>query len=186
MHPPPPTAEDAELDALVRRWERPLGAFLAQMTSSRALAEDLLQETFLTVWRERDRLPADPGEQRAWLYGIARNRALAALRRRRRGREALARLAHRVGVDGGREDSRVADALAMRDLLVRTLRPQDRSLFVLRHVHGFDASTLARLTGLTPEAVRKRLQRAGERMLAAHACTDHPTKTEDAHARAHA
>ena len=172
------------MEALVRRWERPIGLFLAQMTSSRSLAEDLLQDTFLVAWRERARLPEDPDAQRAWLYGIARHRALAALRRGRRGREALARLARRTS--GIAEDPQTARALAMRDLLVRTLSPEDRSLFVLRHVHGFDATALAELTGMTPSAVRKRLQRAGERMLAAHDRIEMTIERKTAHVRAHA
>ncbi len=56
----------------------------------------------------------------------------------------------------------------MRDLLVRTLRPTDRSLFVLRYVHGFDGAELAQIAGLKPAALRKRLQRASERL--ARAC----------------
>jgi RNA polymerase sigma-70 factor (ECF subfamily) len=180
--------DDERFHALVRRHERAIGAYLAQMTSSRTLAEDLLQETFLTAWRERERIPAGDAA-RAWLFGIARHRALDALRRRRRGRDALARLTHRF--DRAAHAPAVAEALAMRDLLVRTLGPEDRSLFVLRYVHGFDAPQLAELTGLSPEAVRKRLERAGRRLALAHARSTTATSTtteaaDDAHVAAHA
>jgi RNA polymerase sigma-70 factor (ECF subfamily) len=180
--------QDERFRGLVLRHERAIGAYLAQMTSSRALAEDLLQETFLVAWRERERIPAGDAA-RAWLFGIARHRALDALRRRRRGRDALARLMHRF--DRTSHAPAVTEALAMRDLLVRTLGPEDRSLFVLRYVHGFDAPQLAELTGMSAEAVRKRLERAGRRLALAHerfetATTTTTEEPDDAHATAHA
>ena len=156
---------------MVRELERPIGQFLAQMTADRALAADLMQESFLAAWRDRRQMPANPALRRGWLYGIARNRALSALRKRRRGLHAWGRLADRAeaSVLSAEQD----DALAMRDLLVRTLGPEERSLFVLRHVHGFDGPELARLTGLKPDAMRKRLQRAAERMAGAYAAASH-------------
>jgi DNA-directed RNA polymerase specialized sigma24 family protein len=46
------------------------------------------------------------------------------------------------------------------DVLERVLSPDDRSLVTLRYVHGFDATQLAALTGRSPAAIRKRLERA--------------------------
>jgi len=146
-------------------YERPVGRFLAQMVSSHALAEDLLQETFLVALREIDSCPA--GAERAWLYAIARHRALHALRGLRRGRDALARLGAQLDKRSGTRETE-AEALAIRDLLVRTIAPADRSLFVLRYVHGFTAVELADMTGMQADAIRKRLQRAAERMAEAH------------------
>jgi DNA-directed RNA polymerase specialized sigma24 family protein len=53
-----------------------------------------------------------------------------------------------------------SDALATRDLLIAVLAPKDRSLFVLRYVHGFSAQSLAEMSGMRPAAVRKRLERS--------------------------
>jgi RNA polymerase sigma-70 factor (ECF subfamily) len=99
--------------------------------------------------------------QEAWLYGIARNRALAALRRRRRFAGALGRLAGRY--QAAREDE---ELVAVRDLLERHLSPEDRALVLLRYLHDFDANELAEMTGLTAEAVRQRLSRARARLSA--------------------
>jgi len=168
---------DAGFVELVQDFERPIGAFLAQMTSDRSLAADLTQETFLVAWSERSRMPADATQRRAWLYAVARNRALNALRRERRRGLALNRLLSRSGRVGPREAHE--EALAMRDLLVRTLRPADRSLFVLRYVHGFDGPELAQLAGLKPAALRKRLQRASERLARACQLMEQTTAEEE-------
>jgi RNA polymerase sigma-70 factor (ECF subfamily) len=135
--------------------ERRLGQFLVQMVRDRALAEDLLQDTFEAALLGADRLAAadDPG---AWLFGIARRKALGSLRRSSRMRRAVERL----------WDRRAAEirppilAVEFLDVLERSLSPADRSLVILRYAHDLDATRLGRVTGQSPAAVRKRLERA--------------------------
>jgi len=152
-----------EFEAVVEQLERPLGLFVAQMIRSRGLAEDVLQETFLVAWRERARMPAPAEERRAWLYGVARNKALHALRKGRRGKGAFRSTDLSEDASVGQEPN---EAIVMRDLLERELSPSDRSLFVLRYVHGFSAEELAAVSGLRPATVRKRLERASTRLRA--------------------
>jgi RNA polymerase sigma-70 factor (ECF subfamily) len=151
-----------EFEAVVEQLERPLGLFVAQMIRSRGLAEDVLQETFLVAWRERARMPAPAEERRAWLYGVARNKALHALRKGRRADGSLRSTDPFEDASVGRQEPN--EATVMRDLLERELSPSDRSLFVLRYVHGFSAQDLADVSGLRPATVRKRLERASTRL----------------------
>ncbi len=53
-----------------------------RMCSQRALAEDIVQEAFLSLWRTRSRYDRDRGSVRTWVLGIVHNRAIDALRRR--------------------------------------------------------------------------------------------------------
>jgi RNA polymerase sigma-70 factor, ECF subfamily len=53
-----------------------------RMCSQRALAEDVVQEAFLSLWRTRSRYDRDRGSVRTWVLGIVHNRAIDALRRR--------------------------------------------------------------------------------------------------------
>jgi RNA polymerase sigma factor (sigma-70 family) len=148
----------ARFEEIVRDLEVPLGRFVAQMISDAAVAEDVLQETFLLAWRDRARMPVSADERRAWMYGVARHQALNALRKGRRGRRAVdAMVAQEVTRPVVEQES---DALATRDLLIAVLAPKDRSLFVLRYVHGFSAQSLAEMSGMRPAAVRKRLERS--------------------------
>jgi RNA polymerase sigma-70 factor (ECF subfamily) len=142
------------IEVLFAAHERRVGQFLVQMVRDRALAEDLLQETFLDAHRARDRL-ADVVSAEAWLFGIARHRALAALRRSRRAQRAVERLWQRAT---DREES--ASQIELMDALGRALGPDDRALVLLRYVHDIDAPALAQMTGKSPAAIRKRLQRA--------------------------
>ena len=148
-------AASTRIEALFVSNEARLGQFLVQMVRDRALAEDLLQETFAAAYAARDQLDRidDPT---AWLFGIARHRALASLRRTRRMLRAFERLGGQRTPEA--QDSPHIDEIM--DVLERTLSPDDRSLVVLRYVHGFDASQLSALTGRSSAAIRKRLERA--------------------------
>jgi RNA polymerase sigma-70 factor (ECF subfamily) len=53
-----------------------------RMCAQRALAEDVVQEAFLSMWRSRARYDRQRGSVRTWVLGIVHNRAIDALRRR--------------------------------------------------------------------------------------------------------
>jgi RNA polymerase sigma-70 factor (ECF subfamily) len=151
-----------EVEVLFRAHAQELGRYLVAMVRDRALAEDLLQDTFCDALRAQEQLP-QVENKRAWLYGIARHRALRALRRARRFQRAIVRLG------GSRELEQVNDEslVALLDLLERELSPELRALVVLRYAHGFHAAELAEMTGLSAEAVRQRLARGRGRLVAA-------------------
>ena len=138
-----------------------IGRYLVQMVGDRELAADLLQDSFHDALRARAQLSGVRNPE-AWLFGVARNRALRALRRRGRFDRALGRLAHRQPQSG---DS--SEIVAIQDLLARSLSVEDRALVLLRYLHDFSASELAEMTGMTADAVRQRLSRARVRLLAA-------------------
>jgi RNA polymerase sigma factor (sigma-70 family) len=154
---------EVEVEELFRRVERQLARFLAQFVRDRQLAEDLLQDTFHEALRSESGL-FEARNPEAWLFGIARNRALMSLRRRRRFDAALRRLYFRAA-----QPQEEIDVVAVRDLLERTLEPADRSLILLRYLHDFDAVELAEMTGLSADAVRQRLSRARKRLIASAA-----------------
>jgi RNA polymerase sigma-70 factor (ECF subfamily) len=140
-----------------------LGRFLAQLVGDRVVAEDLLQDTFHDALRHRGALGSVENPE-AWLFGIARHRALVSFRSRRRLLRAVERLAQRARTQAVAEDLEV---VAVRDLLERHLKPEERALLILRYLHGYDARELSVITGLSPEAVRQRLSRARARLLRA-------------------
>src|SRR2546430_3083385 len=67
---------------LLERHEREIFAYVLRLTGSRADADDLYQETFLAAFRAWP--PPRAGNERAWLYKIATNKAIDQVRRARR------------------------------------------------------------------------------------------------------
>jgi RNA polymerase sigma factor (sigma-70 family) len=148
----PQRVTDAE--SLFRLHEQALARFLFGIVGEVELAEDLLQETFLAACRWPDRVEAAVTPE-AWLFGVARHLAMTALRKRYRFRSALRRARSRE-VAPAPVTSSARDALN----LLADLSPDDRALVLLRYWYGFHAPEIAQITGRTPAAVRKRLERS--------------------------
>lgn len=145
---------------VVRRYQRPLGAYLRRMLDDPELAEDTLQETFLELYRELDRdkpAPVLPG----WLYRAATNNALDAVRRRKfriKLRDLVIR-AQPAARDPGTE---AVDRMAVRAALHR-LEPGDRVCVLLSAQMGLDYHAIAGVLGIGEAAARQRVTRAKAR-----------------------
>ncbi len=59
-----------------RQHARRLQAFLWHVTGDPGAAEDVMQDTFTQIWRQPNGFQPDRGSLRAYLYGIARKRAV--------------------------------------------------------------------------------------------------------------
>ena len=135
---------------LLERHEREIFAYVLRLTGSRADADDLYQETFLAAFRAWP--PPRAGNERAWLYKIATNKAIDQVRRSRR----LVPLA----------DLRLAaperDGVTLSDLAtaVRTLPTGQRAAFVLRKVEGRSYAEVANTLGCSEVAARSRVAEA--------------------------
>jgi RNA polymerase sigma-70 factor (ECF subfamily) len=127
-------------------------AYAARRALSDAVADDVVSDVFLVVWRRLDDVPDRPVP---WLLSIAR-RALANRRRSERRAAALSdRLAslRRPVAASPETGDRLLDALA-------TLPERDRELLMLVAWEGLEPSEIARLLGVRPGTVAVRLHRA--------------------------
>lgn len=75
--------DEAAFTSLYRQWQAPIYRFALRMTGREALAEDVVQETFLTVVNGAPGYEAGRGSFRGWLFGVARNQVLRRLRSER-------------------------------------------------------------------------------------------------------
>lgn len=74
--------DSAALEALYDRHASTVLGLALKIVADRALAEDLLQETFWRVWKSADTFQPQRGSFTSWLFRIARNLAIDAYRRR--------------------------------------------------------------------------------------------------------
>ncbi|GAB3691361.1 RNA polymerase sigma factor [Angustibacter aerolatus] len=126
-------------------------------------AEDVLQRTFLDVWRTADRY--DPSRSlSAWVFTIARRRAVDDLRRRRPAVVAVDTLRDLVGDDGQQLAEQFAWAADVRTALSRLPDVQRRTL-ELAYFEDCTQSEIARRTGVPLGTVKARMAR-GSRTLA--------------------
>ena len=74
--------DSAALEALYDRHASTVLGLAVRIVDDRALAEDILQETFWRVWKSADTFQPQRGSFTSWLFRIARNLAIDAYRRR--------------------------------------------------------------------------------------------------------
>ncbi|MGB6431157.1 MAG: sigma-70 family RNA polymerase sigma factor [Candidatus Acidiferrales bacterium] len=76
--------DEEAFSLLYRQHQARLYRFAYQMSASHSIAEETIQETFLTLIRQPERFDPARGSVSAFLFGIARNHVLRALERDRR------------------------------------------------------------------------------------------------------
>lgn len=155
--------DHAAFATLMRRYESRIQRYLRQMVGEAELAGDLTQETFLAAYRALARWqpPPETAPQTSdplspWLYRIATNRALSALRS-----QAVSR--RTSPAPASEEIASVEDAAVGRALLraaLETLDEDDAACLVLHYVAGERYGEIAARLNLSSEAVRKRVGRA--------------------------
>ena len=151
------------IDELYERFRRPAFALARRILADDSLAEDVLQEVFLSVWRDPSAYERGKGSVAAWLLAVVHHKAVDAVRREesQRRRQALA------------EDEMVLEEpVAARDVeddvwtravsqQVRTalgeLSPPQREALTLAYYGGYTQREVAALTGAPLGTVKTRM-----------------------------
>jgi RNA polymerase sigma-70 factor (ECF subfamily) len=146
-----------EFERLYEEHAQPLLGFLVYRTGNRALAEDILADTFERVLRARRRFDPRKASEKTWLYSIALN----CLRDSARRRGAESRAIERAVVPAG--ESQPLDAVEDRDSLARAmerLSDEERESIALRFGADLTVPEIARLTNEKLTTVEGRVYRA--------------------------
>jgi RNA polymerase sigma-70 factor (ECF subfamily) len=140
--------------------------FIYRYVQSEEEAEDLVHDVFLRVWRGRDRVPLD-GELRAYLYTLARNRALDHLRHQRivdrwRSPDAAPALVEQALVVPPEGEERVAadEIIAAIRCAIGALPPRQRDVLLLRWQRQATCDEIAQILDISPKTVEIHMSRA--------------------------
>jgi RNA polymerase sigma-70 factor (ECF subfamily) len=156
---------DAEAYAgLVERYQGPLIAFLFQMIRDREAARELAQETFLKAYVSiREYETRNQAAFSTWLFAIARNGCIDAMRKRRRGFEAI-REDHPAMRTEADQPGYVRDGRFRKELEngLTQLSVKHRMAFELTLVQGFTYEEAAGIMKSNVGTIRSRVNRARE------------------------
>lgn len=126
----------------------------------RALAEEVVHDAFVQIWRRAASFDATRGGGRTWIYAIVRHRAISILRDEKR----VELEADSDQAVETREESsddivaRLADASSLRRCLER-IEERARKLIVLTYVHGLSHTELAAREGVPLGTVKSWIRR---------------------------
>src|SRR5256884_2000831 len=162
---------ETSFEELVRRYQRPIAAYVYRMVGDYDSALDLTQEVFIKVYNSLARYRSE-FKFSTWIYKIAHNAAIDHLRRHAVRGQALV-----AGEDCERrevalkslrltpeQESEKKERCSEIEAVVQTLPAGYRELIVLRHSHDLSYDEIAEVTGLPLGTVKNRLFRAREAM----------------------
>lgn len=158
--------EQRALSELYDRYSRPVYSTGMRLLGDASLAEELVQDVFLRVWRRAETFEPSKGSFSTWLYGISRNRAFDLHRRQKvrpvsSGPDALERepeastpdLDPQARVDGWD----LARSLSL-------LPAQHREILTMAYYRGLTQTEISSHTGLPLGTVKTRVTAALKRL----------------------
>lgn len=139
------------VEELYATYRDDLFRYLCSLTHDPAQAEDLLSETFLQALQSAGSFRGQSSEK-TWLFGIARNLWLRALRRRR----PTVPLEDLAGLSAGEEPADAAAARMLRDRIRTLLAQKDERTrtIVMQRMQGVPFETIARALGISAGSAR--------------------------------
>jgi len=162
---------EGSFEELVRRYQRPISAYVYRMVGNYESALDLTQEIFIKVYNSLERYRSE-FKFSTWIYKIAHNAAVDHLRRTSTREQSLV-----VGSEGDQfdlpieskrlspeQESEQRERRVEIETVVRALPANYRELIVLRHSQDLSYEEIVDVTGLPLGTVKNRLFRAREMM----------------------
>ena len=138
--------------------------FVMRLTGKSSIAEDIVSDVFLDIWRGAAEFSGRSNVS-TWLLGIARNKALSALRRRT---ETVLDYDAAVALVDDMDDPEVVADRASRGAIVRRcltrLPPPLREIVDLIYYHEKTVAEVAEIVGIPPGTVKTRMFHARSRL----------------------
>ncbi|MBA2619998.1 MAG: sigma-70 family RNA polymerase sigma factor [Acidobacteria bacterium] len=160
-------------EELVRRYQRPITAYVYRMLNNYDASLDVTQEVFIKVYNSLERYSSDY-KFSTWLYRIAHNAAIDSMRKNSGYRQSL----ETENPDGSgsyqlqiespnpspEQERELTEWRAEIESVVKCLPTVYRELILLRHAQDLSYDEIAEITNLPLGTVKNRLFRAREMM----------------------
>lgn len=151
--------DEKAFESLYRANGGRLCAYLRQIVPGAQLAEDLMQETFTSVWQSPNGFHPERGSLRSYLFGMARRRAADWWRSHSHDRKGF------QSAQDGQEDT-AGSAASFSDVAdsFSRLPEEQQSILWLREIEGQSYAELAQILAIPAGTVKSRLFAAREEL----------------------
>lgn len=154
------TGDIAAFKSVLRHYQPILLHFIQTFTKSRERAEEIVQDIFLQIWQARDSL-AEINNLQHFLYVVAKNRALNAIRGQMREKVRLEKFVQLQATQAASTQGTEEDwQLNLLEKTIRQLPPQQQKVWLLVRKQGLSYGAAAKELQLSKETVKKYLQYA--------------------------
>ncbi|WP_295121381.1 RNA polymerase sigma factor [uncultured Chitinophaga sp.] len=146
----------ASFSSLFHTYKHKLYGVLLRMTDSAEMTEDIIQDVFLKLWKNREELPAIEHFS-AYLFRMAQNQALNAFKRRAREYQYIASLQEPITGAEAETNISLQEVKAKLESAVQQLPPKQKQVFTLSRDKGLKHEEIAREMNISPATVNNHM-----------------------------
>jgi RNA polymerase sigma-70 factor (ECF subfamily) len=147
---------------LVERYRDRYARYAARMLGSADAAEDAVQDAFVRAYDQLAQCE-DPDKFVGWFFLILRNRCFAE-RRKSRGSAPLEAAAAFAAAERSEDGAESAERRRALQLALLELTPEQREVFVLKHIEGLSYGEIAERLHTSVPSLKMRMHRAYDRL----------------------
>ena len=151
------------LDELLRAVQSPLYRYIYSITGNTTLAEDILQEVFVLLYRKLGWL-REPELFRPWAYRIATRETFKFLKREKRWQEQERDEEILRAIPAQPPEMMTAELTAQLPHLIASVSPASRAVIVLHYLHELTLDEVAEVLGIAVGTAKSRLAYGLERL----------------------
>ena len=146
--------------ALYSYWEPTLSSFIFQVTRSKVITAEIVQDVFLKIWMTRESL-VEVKDFKAYLFVISKNRAINALKKSLADLERIKKYASEVPFNEQPvEDDDAQLHFSLIDEAIDQLSPRQKEIFLLHRHERYSYREIAEQLGIGKESVKTHLSLA--------------------------
>lgn len=158
----------AVLEALFKRFYKPLRAYAFRFVNDKDLAEDIVQDVFYELWRRRESIRFEDEAVKSYLFRAVYTHALNALNKKQQGVYLLEpeRESDMLDQYVSSYMQNSEQSLLLKELeeeimsYINTLPPQCHKIFMLSRSYGLKNREIAEQQGISVKAVEKQISKA--------------------------
>jgi len=151
-------SEQSALAELYDRYGRPAYGLAVRVLRDDALAEDAVQDAFMTIWRTASRFMPEKGKASTWILTLVHRRAVDVVRREQRRRvDSLDAAPEAVGARGADEEAWLRLQRERVQAALKELPDQQREALELAYYGGFTQTELAERLGQPVGTIKSRM-----------------------------
>ena len=149
---------------IYNRFKGPVYSFCYKMLLDSDAAEDVMQETFLRIYENRDRL-LKTNAFKSWLFTIARNQCLNSIRKRSKQVGLYDDPSNMViSLDTPFSEMEKSEQVQFVSRFLESLKPDYREIIILREYQNLSYEEIAAITRTSISAVKSRLFKARKKL----------------------
>lgn len=152
--------DEAAFKSLYRFYYEELKPLVWKYTDAGIDAQEIMQETFMKVWLNREKLP-EIDNFRAWIFKVASREYLFALRKRLNYDKRLDAYALVGGENGPATPFDVTHLGEIKQCIndvIRQLSPQRKTIYEMSRQQGLKIDEIAQLLSISPQTIKNVLQ----------------------------